>query len=137
MLYSINLLVFGFLLLPFLALLMFSGWWVGFIVAGLILRHGTKIETLAWSGVYILVPFSAVYYPITSLPVWAQKIAAVVPMSYIFEGMRQVLQTGVIPINSVIISFILSIIYLILAISFFKASFNKACQNGLALLDEG
>lgn len=136
-LYSINLITIGFLLLPFFTLLMFSGWWAGFIVAGINLRFGKKIETIAWSGIYVLVPFSAVYYPVASLPLWAQKIALLVPMSYIFEGMRQVLLTGQIPWQKFLTSFILSIFYLILAIAFFKASFSKACEQGLAKLDEG
>lgn len=134
--YSINLLNFGFLLLPFFSLLLFSGWWVGLLVAGLILRFGSQVQTLAWAGVYLLAPFSAIYYPVASLPVWAQKVALFVPTSYLFEGMREVLLSGQLPWRNLVISFLLNLWYLLGAIIFFKFSFIKARQQGLAKLDE-
>ena len=36
----------------------------------------------------IFAPFSAVFYPITALPQWAQNISWCLPTTYIFEGMR-------------------------------------------------
>jgi ABC-2 type transport system permease protein len=134
--YSINLLKFGFMLVPFFALLLISGWWVGLVVASLIFRVGRQAQTLAWAGVYLLAPFSAVYYPVSSLPVWAQKISMFIPTSYIFEGMRQILLTGVIPWRNFIISLFLNIFYLLLAMMFLRSSFYKAKEEGLAKLDE-
>lgn len=136
-LYSINLLNFGFLLLPFFGLLLFSGWWVGLLVAGIILRYGIRVQTLAWAGVYLLAPFSALYYPVASLPFWAQKIAMFIPTSYIFEGMREVLTKGYVSWYHFLWSLLLNLFYLFWAVIFFKASFAKACDQGLAKLDEG
>jgi len=48
--------------------LLIVGWWFGLLVASLFLRWGTKIQTLAWAGGYLMMPFSAVYYPLASLP---------------------------------------------------------------------
>ena len=136
-LYSINLLNFGFLLLPFFGLLLFSGWWVGLLVAGIILRFGIRVQTLAWAGVYLLAPFSALYYPVASLPLWAQKIAIFIPTSYLFEGMREVLTKGYVSWYYLLWSLLLNLFYLFWAVKFFKASFAKACDQGLAKLDEG
>lgn len=136
--YAISLInSFGFLLLPFFALLLASGWWIGLVVGGLIIRFGTQVQTLAWSGVYLLAPFSAIYFPVSILPKWAQIISRFVPTSYLFEGSRMVLQTGKIPYNNLLISLALTCFYLFLSFLFFKKSFLAAKQNGLANLDEG
>lgn len=134
-LYSINLFTFGFLIIPFMALLLIMGWWVGLLVAGLIIYLGQNIQTLAWAGVFILFPFSAIYYPVSSLPYWAQIIAKAVPSSYIFEGMREVILQGKLNYNNLLISLILNLFYLILAILFFKFMFRLSKEKGLARLE--
>lgn len=137
-LYTINLVnSFGFLLLPIFGLLLISGWWIGLLVAGIIMRFGTQVQTLAWSGVYLLAPFSAVYYPITLLPHWAQVVSRFVPASYLFEAARTILKTGAMPYDQLAISLFINIGYLLLAIVFFKRSFTAAKNIGLAGLDEG
>lgn len=134
-LYKANIFNFGFLLLPFFLSLLLTGWFAGFFVAGLIIRFGTRIQTLAWSGVVLLSPFSAIYYPVNILPTWAQKVAQIIPTSYIFEGMREVLFTSNLSGEKLVISFILNIFYLILAILFFNFMFEKSKRLGLARLE--
>lgn len=134
LLYQTNIFSFGFYLIPFIVSLLMTGWAAGFVVASLIIRFGSKIQTLAWVGVTILMPFSAVFYPLSTLPDWAQKIAVFVPTSYIFEGMRQVLFTGNLSYDKLIISIALNILYLILSISFFVFMFNKSRKLGLGRL---
>lgn len=133
-LYKTNIFSFGFVLLPFIISLLITGWAAGFVVAGFIIRFGAKIQTFAWVGVSILMPFSAVFYPVSTLPLWAQDIARFIPSSYIFEGMRQILFTGVVSYDKLFISFALNIIYLILSISFFVFMFNKSRELGFGRL---
>src|SRR3989344_594517 len=91
-LYSYNIFsLYGFLLIPIILNLLLTGWAVGFFFAGFIIRFGAKIQTLGWTGTYLFAPFSAIYYPLSVLPDWAQKISYLIPASYIFEGMRNVL----------------------------------------------
>ena len=106
-LYKTNIFTYGFYTLPFLFLLLLSGWWIGFLIASIIIRYGSRVQTLAWSVPWILAPFSAIYYPVEILPGWAQGIAQFLPTSYIFEGMRQVISTGVLDWNKVYISLLL------------------------------
>lgn len=134
LLYKANIFLFGFYLIPFVISLLFTGWFAGFIVAGLIIRFGAKIQTLAWVGVTILMPFSAVFYPLATLPSWAQKVAALVPSSYVFEGMREILFTGALSYDKLFVSFALNIVYLILSIWFFVYMFNKSRELGLGRL---
>jgi len=132
--YTVNILTFGWMLIPFFASLLMVGWWIGVIVAGLLIQFGRQFSAIAWSGVYLLAPFSAIYYPVSSLPNWAQKISRVLPSAYIFEGMRKTISTGQIPLANLLISFILNLIYLVLAVIFFKLSFQKSKQKGLERL---
>lgn len=132
--YQINLFTYGFLLIPFVASLLMTGWVVGFIVSGLIIRFGQQISALAWIGITLIAPFSAIYYPVSSLPEWMQKIAMFLPSSYIFEGMRQIIATGSLDYSKLIISFALNGVYLLLSLWFFVIMFNKSKKLGLGRL---
>lgn len=131
LLYKVNLLTLGLNLVPFGILLLMTGWWVGFFVGGLILRHGTKVEQFAWSMVYLVSPFSAIYYPLSILPGWAQTVAQFVPTSYIFEGAREVITKGILDPKKIIFCFLLNCTYIALALIFMKKSFDKILQKGL------
>lgn len=130
-LYKINIFSLGPYLGIFCLLLIMSGWWVGFIIAGLVFRYGTKIQTFAWSGVMLVSPFSAVYYPLSNLPLWAQNVGRFLPTSYIFEAARQLINGGGINYNYIFMSLILNCVYLALAFIFLKSSFDKALERGL------
>ena len=130
-LYKTDVFAYGLYLIPFAFLLIMTGWWMGFFIAGIILRFGTRIQTLAWTAPWVISPFSAIYYPLSALPVWAQKIALFIPTSYVFEGSREVINTGTLDVNKLYICFLLNCIYLVLSLIFLRKSFNKVLQMGL------
>lgn len=134
LLYQYSLFLYGLWLIPFVANLLLTGWIVGFVVAGFLIRFGGRIQTFAWTGVYLIVPFSAVYYSLSTLPSWAQKIGLAIPTTYIFEGMREILFTGSLSYDKLFISFALNIVYLVLSIWFFVWMFNKSKNIGLGRL---
>lgn len=134
-LYHFSIFFFGFYLLPFLALLIMSGWWLGFFIAGLILRFGTGFQALSWTLSVAISPFSAIYYPLAILPEWAQVIAKLLPTTYVFEGMREVINTGTLDVGKLGMSFILNVIYLILTAVFMYLSFKNRLKRGLLTLD--
>ena len=133
-LYKTNIFTYGFYTLPFLFLLLLSGWWIGFLIASIIIRYGSRVQTLAWSVPWILAPFSAIYYPVEILPGWAQGIAQFLPTSYIFEGMRQVISTGVLDWNKVYISLLLNLVYLLITILILRKSFYALLKRGVVKL---
>lgn len=134
-LYGVNVFEVGWYLLPFVVLLLMSGWFIGFIVAGLIIRFGHKIQIMAWAGVYLFAPFSAIYYSVDTLPEWAQSVSKWVPMSYIFEGMRTVLAQGYMDVRLLGMSFVLMIVYLVLSLGFFNFMFQSSRKAGLSSLE--
>lgn len=133
-LYHYNIFMYGFFIIPIVISLLLTGWAIGFVIASFLIQFGVKIQTIAWAGGAILAPFSAIYYPLSILPVWAQKAALFVPSSYIFEGMRQFISTGHISFEKFLISFILSIVYLTLSIWLFIFMFKKSRQRGFGRL---
>ena len=70
---------------------MLTSWAIGIFVSGLILRNGMGAENLAWSIMFLFMPLTCVYYPVTTLPVWLQPVAWALPPTYVFEGMRALL----------------------------------------------
>lgn len=130
-LYKTSVFYYGFYLLPFLLLFILTAWSVGFFVAGLILRYSTKIQTLAWSMIAVISPFSAAYYSLSTLPLWAQKVALFIPTSYVFEAMREVIQKGTLDPHKLFVSFLLNAVYLLLSLVYLKKSFDKVLEKGL------
>ncbi len=135
LLYSLSIFEVGFYFLPFLFNLMMFGWTIGFISASFIVYYGTRIQTLAWTFGFVAAPFSAVYYPLEVLPGWAQFIGHALPTSYIFEGMRAVINGGELSLRLLALSFVMNLLYLSLAISFFLFMFEKSREKGLGRLE--
>ncbi|MCL4374291.1 ABC transporter permease [Patescibacteria group bacterium] len=131
LLYRVKLFFFGWYFVPLIGLLIMTGWAVGFFVAGLILRFGTKIQTFAWTMVAVISPFSAIYYPVSVLPGWAQAVARVIPTSYVFEEARRVINRGTLDYRQLGISLALNLVYLTVGLVFLYRSFKAALNRGL------
>src|SRR3989344_5834874 len=97
--YSFNLFQLGFALLPFFLNLLIFGWAIGVVVIGIIMRYGMQAQILAFGLIMLLQPFSAVFYPVSALPSFLQKVAGIFPSSYVFEGMRTILNGGSFPLS--------------------------------------
>jgi len=135
LLYSLNIFTVGWMIIPFAALLLLSGWFMGFLGAAFIMYYGNKVQTLAWTMGFMFAPFSAVYYPLSSLPNWIQNISKFLPTTYVFEGMRSIINDQGLPLDMLLKSLGLNILYLTLAISFFVFMFEKSRGKGLARLE--
>ena len=85
-LYAFNLFALGPVLVLFFINLMIMGWWVALGVVSLILRHGAGAEPLAWSVLFGLTPFSAVFYPVSVLPAFVRPIAFALPSTPCVRG---------------------------------------------------
>src|SRR5437667_12181373 len=89
--YSFNVFVLGLSLIPFLLNLIVTGWCIGVLTTGLIMRYGQEVEVLAWGLVFLFQPISCVFYPLGVLPEWLQAVAWMNPAAHVFEGMRHVI----------------------------------------------
>jgi ABC-2 type transport system permease protein len=135
-LYAFDLFALGPILILFFVNLMVMGWSVSLGVVSLILRHGAGAEALAWSVLFGLTPFSAVFYPVSVLPAWVQPIALALPSTHVFEGMRAALLTGAIRWDHMAWAVGLNAAWLAAAIAVFAQQFRQARVRG-ALLSIG
>ena len=129
--FRFNIFVFGWNLIPFILTLTVVGLWTGFFVMGLVIQYGYRVQSLAWSMIMVIMPFSAVFYPVSVLPVWMQSVARFIPSSYVFEAMREVIAKGTLDVQSLLIANVLNIIYTILACLFFAWGFKRARTKGV------
>jgi len=97
--YSFNIFLIGISLIPFILNLVVMGWAIGILTTALILRFGQEAEVLAWALGFLFMPVSAVFYPVSVLPLFLKTLAHIVPASYVFEGMRGVISSGVFPLS--------------------------------------
>ncbi len=89
--FGFNLWSLGLALAAFFANLMLTSWAIGIFVAGLLLRNGMGAESMAWTIMFLFLPLTCVYYPVTVLPHFLQYVAWSLPPTYVFEGMRALL----------------------------------------------
>ncbi|MBI4250030.1 ABC transporter permease [Candidatus Uhrbacteria bacterium] len=128
--YAFNLFQFGLFLIPFISLLLVFGWVLGVFTTGLILRYGSAAQVLAFGFVLLIQPFSAVFYPVSVIPESVRWIAYLVPSTYVFEGMRAVIASGIIP-GSLLFGAVLSTsIFSVLSWLYFLRMFAHAKVNG-------
>lgn len=120
----------GFYLIVFFFNLIVTGWSIGFIVSGLVLRYGQSFEELAWAFIFLLLPFSCVYYPLNSLPDIIQSFAIFISPVYIFEGMREIIILNHINYDFIIKAFLLNAVYISLSVFFFYKMIISTKKSG-------
>ena len=129
-LFGISILELGiYLFFLFFSLYIF-GITLGILVSAGLLRFGPSFENIAWSTMFLLAPFGCIYYPIEILPEIFQKIAYMLPLVYIFEEARNILINNTVDISNLIQAYMLNMVYIIVSITLFFYSFNKARDKG-------
>jgi ABC-2 type transport system permease protein len=81
-------------------------------------------------------PISCVYYPVSTLPQWLQHASWALPSTYVFEGMRAVLFSGIVRTDYLFTALSLDILYMGLGAAAFFVSLHNARRRG-ALLQMG
>ncbi len=136
LLYAFGLWRMGPVVVAFFAALMLMGWAVALGVTSLILRFGAGAEALAWSVLFGIMPFAAVFYPVSVLPSWLQPIALALPAAHVFEGMRAALLQGVVEWGHLAWAFGLNAVWMAAMAWLFMAQLRAARVRG-ALLNIG
>jgi len=134
--FGFNIYGLGFALAAFFANLMLTSWAIGLIVSGLVLRNGLGAESLAWTIMFLLLPLTCVYYPVTILPGWLQIVAWTLPPTYVFEGMRELLINHAFRGDLMLDALVLNAALFGVACVVFIALLNSARRNG-SLLQTG
>jgi ABC-2 type transport system permease protein len=132
--FGFNLWAMGLALAAFVFNLFLTGWAVGLVVAGLLLRNGLGAENLAWGIMFLLLPLTCVYYPVSVLPDWLQVFAWMLPPTYVFEGMRALLVDKVFRADLMLQAFAINAVLFAGCTVAFLALLKSARRHGTLLL---
>jgi ABC-2 type transport system permease protein len=122
---------YGILFTPFILVLVLFGIAFGIFACALVLRLGPASEWFIWPIPAILAPFAGVFYPVSTLPEWMQYVSRILPASYIFEGMRDVVAHKTVSILPIILGGGISLVYILVAYWSFSRVYKYAVETGL------
>lgn len=129
--FGLSFFAYGLMLVPFLLVLFMFGIALGILCSGIVLRFGPASEWLVWPVPALVSPFAAVFYPLSTLPPWMQAISALLPPSYVFEGLRAIVAGGSISGSALLWSACLAMAYILIASWFFSFIHRHAVRTGL------
>jgi len=129
-LFGLALWTLGTVFAAFVILLFIFGVGLGVIAIGIVLRLGPSAEWFVWPIPMILTPFVGVYYPISVLPLWMQLISRILAPTYVFEGLRGIIEKQTLDWGALGLAFALDIIFLGLAYAFFSYIYRRAVHSG-------
>jgi ABC-2 type transport system permease protein len=131
--FNFHLFELGLYLIFFFFNLTLIGWSIGLLVSALVLRYGQSFEELAWAIIFIVLPFSCVYYPLSSLPEIMQSFSSIFPTTMIFEEMRSLIFNSHVEYLNIIKIICINIILLLLSSSFFLYTLNVVRKKGIMI----
>jgi ABC-2 type transport system permease protein len=133
LLYHYNIFSLGLAFIPFVLILMLFGFSLGVFTMAVILRFGTQAQVLAFSIIFLFQPLSAVFYPVSALPGFLQWLSWLLPSTYVFEGMRGIIESGTLNVPLLMGGLILALLYAGLMIVFFYRMFAYVKRQGKLL----
>jgi len=129
--FGLSFLALGTQLLLFLVVLFAFGVALGVLASAMVLRFGPASEWLVWPIPALLSPFCGVFYPLSVLPAWMRAVADVLPPSYVFEGMRQLVLGRRFTPAPVLWAAALAMAQILLASYCFVVVYRYAVRSGL------
>ncbi len=108
--YAFDISTLGLGLVPVIALLLLSGWIVALVVIGIVLRFGTGAEALVWGILFVLMPLSGTFYPVSALPGLLQPLALALPTTHAFTAARDLVAGGAFPWGELALSAVLTVV---------------------------
>lgn len=129
--FGLSYFVYGAMLAAYLLILFVFGIALGIFGSALVLRFGPAAEWFIWPIPAFISPLACVFYPLSVLPQWMQWLARLIPPSYVFEGMRAVLEHRPHPLAPLLFGSALAILYLLLMARAFTGVYRHAVRTGL------
>jgi ABC-2 type transport system permease protein len=87
-------------------------------------------ESLAWTIMFLFLPLTCVYYPVSTLPEFLQVLAWALPPTYVFEGMRALLIDHVFRGDLMAMALGLNVVLFAAAVFAFLKLLDSARNNG-------
>lgn len=121
----------GWGLLPIALILTLIGWGVGLANIGIVLRFGQGAEILIWGSNFILMAFSGVFNPVEALPDALQPISSILPSTYAFSTLRDLLDGGTIETASMIKGILGGVVFLFAGAGFSVQMLRSFRKRGM------
>ena len=128
--YQFNIFALGFSLVFFWVNLLLFAVSLGIFNIGIITRWGHSAGPLTWVLPFAIQPLAAVFYPVSILPEFVQKIAWFLPLSHVFQGMRYTFANGSFNSGEFLAAFGLNVVYFTFAVGFFSLMFKLSKKRG-------
>jgi len=135
LIFGINLIRVGVILLPLIPLLLFSWLPFGILISALYLRYGLNAFFVRWSLPTLLLFLSAVFFPRELLPTWLTPISKILPTSHLFSTLQQFILNNTVDYYSIMIGTLLILVYIILSASYLGYCFKQSKKDGLSRLE--
>jgi len=116
---------------PFLMVLFLFGIAIGIFACAIVLRLGPAAEWFIWPIPALISPFAGVLYPLATLPPWMRAVSYVLPPSYVFEGLRRLIQGGAVSAGRLAAGTALAGLEILLACWYFRKVYRHAVKTGL------
>lgn len=129
--FGLSFFTYGVMLVPFFLVLFLFGIALGIVGISLVLRFGPASEWFVWPIPALLSPFAGVFYPVATLPRWMQYVSHLLPPSYVFEGMRQIVLGRTVSSALIAGGACLSVLYIVVASWLFARTYRHAVRTGL------
>ena len=122
---------YGVPLFAFVFILYLFGIALGILGCAIVLARGPSSEWFIWPIPALIIPFVGVYYPISTLPHWMQLVSKILPPSYVFDGVRNVLAGHAVDYSQLAIGGVLALGYMALMSIVFLRVYRKAMRTGI------
>ncbi|MBU9889440.1 MAG: ABC transporter permease [Candidatus Omnitrophica bacterium] len=129
--FHLSLFTYGLMIFPFVLVLFLFGIALGIFGSALVFRLGPAAEWFIWPIPALLSPFAGVLYPVSTLPPWMQEVSRLLPPSYVFEGLRNIVAGAGVSGMTLAWSACLAAGYILLAYWYFVKVYRHALRTGL------
>ncbi len=113
-----------------IGILILFAWSLGIFISSFVFFFGSRVQVLAWSVIWIIQPFSCVFYPLSALPNWAAKIAVLLPTTHVFENLRASINGLPLDYHGIIYSLIFIAIFFLITSTLLVYSIKRARMKG-------
>jgi ABC-2 type transport system permease protein len=116
--YAFDITTVGLGLIPITVLLLVIGWAIALFVVGMVLRFGSGAEAFAWGVLFVVMPLSGVFYPVSSLPAVLRPIGQALPTTHAFAAGRAFAMGQPTPWHELALATVGTVVALVVALAY-------------------
>jgi ABC-2 type transport system permease protein len=129
--FSFHVWTLGLGLIPIAAVLLLVGWAISLFVMGIVLRFGTGAEALAWGIMFVVMPLSGVFYPVSALPAFLHPLALALPTTHAFIALRGLVNGQSLDVGQLVLAAVSAVALLVLGFAFLTKMLSVFRRRGL------